>query len=135
MDSRSSLLVIDDDEAILQLLSDSLQDSYEVRTANDVLAAADLLQEQRFDLMILDLNMPVMSGEDLLDIFRVHPGFNQTPIIVISAYPDLIKRLANARVQAVFPKPFSLEELRRAIAQTIERPPQQDQSRPGMPLA
>ena len=119
MDSRSSVLVVDDDEAILQLVNDALQDLYQVSTAADVLQAADLLQEQRFDLLVLDLNMPVMGGEDLLDIFRVHPGFLGLPIVVISAYHDLIQRLANAHVQAILPKPFSVDALRRVVAETI----------------
>ncbi len=121
MDSRSSVLVVDDDEAILQLVNDALQDKYQVSTAADVLQAADLLQEQHFDLLVLDLNMPVMGGEDLLDIFRVHPGFLGMPIVVISAYHDLIQRLANAHVQAILPKPFGVEALRRVVADTIAR--------------
>ncbi len=123
MPSKNSLLVIDDDEAILQLLSDSLKDSYEVATAADVLQAADLLQMQPFDLLILDLNMPVMGGEDLLEIFRVQPNFNRTPIVVISAFPDLIQRVANAPVQAILPKPFSLDDLRKVVAEAIQHPP------------
>ena len=121
MDSRSSVLVVDDDVAILELVSDALHDQYQVSTAADVLQAADLLQEQQFDVLVLDLNMPVMGGEDLLDIFRVHPGFLGMPIIVISAYHDLIQRLANAHVQAILPKPFAVEALRRVVAETIAR--------------
>ncbi len=125
MDTRASILVVDDDENILQLLSDALGDTYDVKTASDAVEAADQLQLQSFDLLVLDLNMPVLDGSELLEIFRVQPNFERVPILVISAYPDLIQRLANAQVQAVLPKPFELERLKRTIAETLQhsRPP------------
>ncbi len=123
MDNRSSVLVVDDDDAILSMIQDTLKDQYEVCTASDVLEAADLLRDQNFDLLVLDLNMPVVDGEELMQIFSVHPNFNALPILVISAYPDLIERVKKSRVpvQAILPKPFSVEELRRMVAQTIAR--------------
>jgi two-component system, chemotaxis family, chemotaxis protein CheY len=135
MESRSSVLVVDDDEAILQLVNDSLKDTYQVATATDVLQAADLIQDQRFDLLILDLNMPVMGGEDLLDVFRVHPGFIGMPILVISAYNDLIQRLANAHVQAILPKPFAIDTLRRVVAETIANSRNPNHGDPAVPPA
>ncbi len=119
LDNRYSLLVIDDDESILELLSDTLSDTYEVKTATDAVEAADLLQAQPFDLLVLDLNMPVLDGSELLEIFRVQPHFEQIPILVISAYPDLIQRLANAQVQAILPKPFTAEKLLSVIHDSL----------------
>ena len=75
MENHDSVLVVDDDEAILDMLRDTLQETYEVDTASDVLEAADLLREKNYDLLILDLNMPVVDGEELMDIFSVHPHF------------------------------------------------------------
>ena len=125
MDNRSSVLVVDDDQAILDMLHDALKENYDVDTASDVLEAADLLRERNYDLLVLDLNMPVVDGEELMQIFSVHPNFETIPILVISAYPDLIERVKKARVNAILPKPFSIEDLHRLVAQTIEtsRPP------------
>ncbi len=119
MDTRDSILVVDDDENILQLVSDTLSDTYEVKTASDAVEAADQLQLQSFDLLILDLNMPVLDGSELLEILRVQPNFERVPILVISAYPDFIKRLSNAQVQAILPKPFELNRLRQVVSETI----------------
>ncbi len=119
MDNRASILVFDDDEAILNMLQDALKDTYTVNTASDVLEAADLLRDQNPDLLVLDLNMPVVDGEELMQIFSVHPNFASIPILVISAYPDLIERVKKARVNAILPKPFSIDELKRVVAQTI----------------
>jgi two-component system response regulator PrrA len=112
-------LVVDDDENILQLVMDALADTYEVKTASDAVEAADQLQLQSFDLLVLDLNMPVLDGSELLEIFRVQPNFDRVPILVISAYPDLIQRLANAQVQAILPKPFDVDRLKQVVAETI----------------
>ncbi len=131
MDNRASILVVDDDENILQLLSDALTDTYEVKTASDAVEAADQLQLQSFDLLVLDLNMPVLDGSELLEIFRVQPNFDRVPILVISAYPDLIERLANAQVQAIVPKPFELDHLKQVITQTIQHSKRQPDSGPG----
>ncbi len=119
MNTRDSILVVDDDENILQLVSDTLSDAYQVKTATDAVEAADQLQLQSFDLLILDLNMPVLDGSELLEILRVQPNFERVPILVISAYPDLIQRLTNAQVQAILPKPFQLDRLRQVVAETI----------------
>ncbi len=121
MDNQPSVLVVDDDEAILDMLRDALRENYEVATASDVLEAADLLRDQNFDLLILDLNMPVVDGQELMEIFSVHPHFEALPILVISAFPDLIERVKKARVNAILPKPFSIEDLRRTVARTIEQ--------------
>jgi DNA-binding response OmpR family regulator len=120
LDTRNSILVVDDDENILQLLTDALSDRYLVKTASDAVEAADQLQLQSFDLLVLDLNMPVLDGSELLEIFRVQPNFDRVPILVISAFPDLIQRLANAQVQAIVPKPFDLDHLKQVIAETIQ---------------
>ncbi|MGB8644845.1 MAG: response regulator, partial [Anaerolineae bacterium] len=121
MDNHASVLVVDDDEAILAMLRDTLHENYEVATASDVLEAADFLREQNFDLLILDLNMPVVDGQDLMEVFSVHPHFEALPILVISAFPDLIERVKNARVNAILPKPFSIDDLRRTVAHLIEQ--------------
>ncbi|MGE5138574.1 MAG: response regulator [Rudaea sp.] len=119
MDNHPALLVVDDDQSILDLVNDALKGDYEVRTAGDVLEAADLFRENHFDLLILDLNMPVVDGEELMQLFAVDPGFGAVPILIISAYPDLIERVKKARVQAILPKPFSIANLRRVVAETI----------------
>ena len=121
MDNRPALLVVDDDQAILDLVNDALKSDYEVRTAGDVLEAADLFRENHFDLLILDLNMPVVDGEELMQLFAVDPGFSAVPILVISAYPDLIERVKKARVQAILPKPFSIAGLQQIVADTIAK--------------
>ncbi len=120
MEARPKILVVDDDEGILNLLTDVLSPAYQVCAARDVLEAVDVLGGQPVSLVILDLNLPILGGADLLEQLRLRPEFEHTPVVVISAYPDLIKRVRGLKVQSILPKPFRLEQLSRAVAQAIE---------------
>ncbi len=108
---QSTILILDDDLAILQLLTDALSKQYRVYTAADILEATDLISTHQFDLIIADLNMPVVSGIELIRHIRAFPRFDHAPILVISAYPDLAERLSSVHVQGFLPKPFSISEL------------------------
>ena len=119
MDARCSVLVIDDDLNLLELLADTLRDEYNVATASDALVAADLLHTGNFDLLIVDLQMPVVGGINLIEILRSLPAYDRTPILICSAFPDLIERTAGLNVQGIVQKPFSPMQLRETVARTI----------------
>jgi DNA-binding response OmpR family regulator len=113
------ILVIDDDETILELLQDALSPEYHVATAHDALEGVELMMDGRFELLIIDLGMPVLNGVDLIEKIRAHSPFAKVPILVLSAYPELRDRLRGSDVQAVLPKPFSIEQLNRTVANII----------------
>jgi len=119
MPRRYNILVIDDDETILELIRETLSSDYDVVTARDTLESVDLLLGQRFDLLIVDLGLPVVDGVELIQKIRDNSPFQNIPILVVSAYPELRTRLANSDVQAILPKPFSLDDLSRRVAETI----------------
>lgn len=108
----SRILIIDDDESVRDLLGAFLKDQgFDVAAAADGKAGLDLLRQDRFDLFLVDLNMPVMGGMDLLrEAFRLKID---TPSIVITAFAAV-----NTAVEAIklgafdyITKPFSLDEL------------------------
>ncbi len=119
MQTQPQILVIDDDETILELIQEALKDEYDISTAHDTLEGVDLLLTKRFDLLIVDLGMPVVDGVELIQKIRANSPFQNIPILVVSAYPELRTRLGNSDVQAILPKPFSLDDLSRAVSQTI----------------
>jgi DNA-binding response OmpR family regulator len=114
--AQHRILVIDDDETILELLQDALSPDYLVATAHDALEGVELLMDGRFDLLIVDLGMPVMNGVDLIQKIRAHSPFATVPILVLSAYPELRDRLRGSDLQGIMAKPFSIEELNRTVA-------------------
>lgn len=119
MAAHPALLVIDDDPDLLELLTDTLSEDYDLATASDALQAADLLHTRGFDLLIVDLQMPVLGGVNLIEILRSLPRFDQTPILVCSAFPDLIERTGGLNIQGIVQKPFSPARLKEKVAQTI----------------
>ncbi len=121
MSYNSRILVIDDDESILELIKDTLSSDYQISTARDSLEGVELLMSERFDLLVIDLGMPVLDGVELIQKIRAHSPFNKIPILVLSAYPELRTRLAGSDVEAIMAKPFSVDELSRTVAETIRR--------------
>jgi two-component system, chemotaxis family, chemotaxis protein CheY len=113
------LLIIDDDEAILSLITDSLSPDYHIVAVQDWLQGTDLLMKERFDLLIVDLAMPIFDGMEFINKMRSDGLHRQTPVIVISAYSDLRDRLSSANVQAIIAKPFSLRHLTHTVGQVL----------------
>jgi len=103
---RPSILVVDDDEAIRQVVSEVLRDEgYEVVCAeNGVEALRHLYKADRPDLVLLDLMMPVMSGWEVLEQLQSNSELSQIPVVVVSAMhaPGVSEHLA---------KPIDLDRL------------------------
>ncbi|MGB8643822.1 MAG: response regulator [Anaerolineae bacterium] len=119
MPAQPRILVIDDDETILDLLKDTLSSHYHVATAHDSLEGVELMMSERFDLLIIDLGMPVLDGVELITKIRANSPFNQIPILVLSAYPELRARLRGAAVEAIIAKPFGIDHLQKTVAGII----------------
>jgi len=83
--SRPRILVVDDEEDARRLMVAQLRDDADVDTAADGREALRKLDEQRFDVIFLDLMMPVMDGMAFLDALRVHPRHRHVPVVVITA--------------------------------------------------
>lgn len=118
----SRILVVDDDEAILELVRQALSPFYFIVTASDSLLAVDLLINERFDLLIIDLGLPLLDGTELIRQLRSQPPYAQIPILVMSAFPKLRDRLSGSEVEAILPKPFAVDQLARVVADTLARP-------------
>lgn len=105
-----TILVVDDEQAITELICDALADAgYETRVAHDGASALLDILHQAPDLVILDVAMPVMTGEELMRELSGR-GFNHLPIIVMTAGLNS-DRLATLGACAVVPKPFDLVRL------------------------
>ena len=82
------ILIIDDDADCAEALADTLQDvGYDVAMAGSAAAALRRLQSERPSLIVLDLLMPGMSGEEFLARRRADPALADIPVIVLTATP------------------------------------------------
>jgi CheY-like chemotaxis protein len=87
MDYRASVLVVDDDEAIREVVAEVLRDEgYAVTCAeNGEQALRELRRGPPPDLMLLDLMMPVLSGWEVLEELECDERLSRLPIVIVSA--------------------------------------------------
>lgn len=108
---NGKILIVEDNKEISALLSDFLgQNGYEAMTAFEGNTAAALLKKQEFDIVLMDLMLPLISGEQLIKDFRT---YSDKPVIVISAKSMMETRLEMLRTGAddFILKPFDLNEV------------------------
>lgn len=113
------ILVVEDDASILNTLTDLLTDEgYTVHRATHGRNAWELLSAGRIQpaLIILDLNLPLMSGKDLYARIQSEPRLAAIPILVLSAASGLAEQLRDMPIDALIAKPFDLELLLTVVA-------------------
>ncbi len=118
----SRILVVEDDPAILRGLTDNLRyESHEVLTATDGEAGYDLIRERTPDLVILDLMLPKMSGDELCR--RVRAEGVSTPILMLTARGEEKDRVHGLDLGAddYVTKPFSVPELLARVRAILRR--------------
>ena len=118
------ILIAEDDAAIRRVVADSLTGAgYDVRTAPDGRAALELLLSTPVDLALLDVNMPEISGFQLLRMMQKEcPGI---PSIILTACGDEQDRVKGLQLGAddYVVKPFSIAELLARVAAVLRRSP------------
>ncbi|AWK05968.1 DNA-binding response regulator [Flavobacterium crocinum] len=106
------ILIVEDELGIVQFLKQGLQEEgYQVTTANDGSKGFELVQEQKFDLILLDWMLPKINGLDLCKAIRVKD--QATPIIFLTAKDTVQETIEGLKAGAndYIKKPFSFEEL------------------------
>jgi DNA-binding response OmpR family regulator len=108
------LLVVDDDPNVVNILSLELKQSgHEVDEAHDGIEAVERLQNNSYDVAIIDAIMPRMNGSEVCKFIKSH--FPTMYIIGISGYSDSLKKFKNEGADICFTKPLNIDQIRRAI--------------------
>lgn len=115
------ILLVDDDEVILQIVQKTFAPDYSVSTCRDALCGVDLLLAEDFDLLVIDLEMPILDGIELIRMIRQYPQFQTIPIIALSAAAHSSARLDRSQIQSLVAKPLSIAELAGALRQFVGR--------------
>jgi diguanylate cyclase (GGDEF)-like protein len=112
--SRGRVLIAEDDrEQALALRSILVDEDYDVALATDGAQVVRLAQKLRPDLILLDVNMPVLDGFDALEELAGDARTRNLPILIVSGADDLLRRVRELKLDTVdfLRKPFSLLEL------------------------
>jgi CheY-like chemotaxis protein len=116
------ILVVDDEPLVCDAVKMMLDfDGHEVKTAGNGRDALALLEQDQFDLVITDFEMPGMKGDELAAAIKARSP--QQPVVLITAYAEMLQASGNplTGVDWVISKPFLLENLREAIAKVAPR--------------
>ncbi len=116
--AKKRILIMDDDPSVRHMLARILEDEgYATTSAADGLAGLKLLQEGDVDLVLMDLKMPGMNGEDTLKELKVmRPGL---PIIVMTAFSNEKFKDSRAGVGALLQKPLDFPTLLATIEKLL----------------
>ena len=118
----AAILLLEDDEMLSQTIAAALgQEGYEVTCARHGEEALDLTYERRFDLYLFDVNVPLISGFDLLGELR--EAGDATPAFFVTALNDIasVSRGFDAGCDDYIKKPFDLDELLIRVAATLKK--------------
>jgi len=117
-----SILIVDDDINLCTVLSEELNAiGYETSYLTDGEEATKVLQDQKVDLLLLDLKMPGTDGFNILQ--RVNNHRNSHPkIVVLTAYADVKSAIESARLGATdfISKPYDFDELLITIRKVLQ---------------
>lgn len=117
--------VVDDDEEMGKAVGLMLQllDYTSKHFLNPRLAAQALLAGKEPDLLILDINMPEVTGLDMLEFLRRRPEWKNLPVIMLSseAADVMVEKAMQLGADAYVMKPVTIEELEKAMSEAFYR--------------
>lgn len=116
----AKILIVEDEKPIADLIYMNLTDAgYKCEKVNDGLEAADLIEENRYDLVLLDIMLPGCDGYELLDYLREY----ETPVIFVTAKADVKDRVKGLKLGAedYLTKPFEIVELLARVETVLRR--------------
>ena len=116
------ILIVDDEIGVRELLGDALRIAgFETITAPDGMSALTAIREKKPDLLVIDINMPLMDGFELVE--RLRKNGDNTPALMLSARADRVDVTRGLTLGAddYVTKPFGLEELLLRIKAILRR--------------
>ncbi len=118
---QQKILIVDDEANIRDLMNEALCDEYDISTAENGAAALEQIKSGGFDLVLCDLDMPVMNGFQFLDAMKKTAP--HIPVIVLSAYAMSEPALKAIKKGAIdfLDKPIHLDFLSMAIKKGLKR--------------
>jgi DNA-binding response OmpR family regulator len=117
-----TLMIVDDDPQLIRVLSMFFDlEGYNVVRASNGREALALLGEYTPDLILLDLMMPEVGGEEVVKQVRAQQKHQRIPIVIFTAAETREEELRAAGADAFITKPFSLDGLRDVIHEAIRQ--------------
>lgn len=117
---KKTVLVVDDEEVIRDFLTEVLDEDFVVQQASDGDEAIELLKKNHFDLIITDLKMPRVPGDEVVKFACKNDP--SAKVVVISGYSSLytVSQSVQNGASAFISKPFTIAQLKQAISECMK---------------
>ena len=116
----TKVLIVDDVEGVRRMLTHALEDDYSVCEAANGLEAIRLAEAEHPDVIIMDLDMPVMDGAEAARRIKSSPLLSDIKVLAMTGQANSENsRLARASCDAFMEKPFRVAEVREIIKQLV----------------
>lgn len=118
------ILVIDDEPDVVFLIESFLRDDFEVLSSSRSVEAMEMIIAAEPDLILLDVEMPRMSGYQLSQLLKLNPALREIKIIFVTSRDDPQQIDYGYRLGAAgyVTKPFAPEDLQKAVRRLVDRP-------------
>ncbi len=114
---RKKVLVVDDSGMVRRVMKDLLEEEYQVTLARSGISAIRAMDRERPDMILLDYNMPVCDGAQLLEMIRTEDDFRNIPVIFLTATIDKesVKRVVPLKPEGYLLKSMRPAEIKKKI--------------------
>jgi DNA-binding response OmpR family regulator len=111
-----SILVVEDDVAAAELIRTVLNDvpGWGATIVHNASAAREVFRHVNIEVLVVDVNLPGISGLELLELLRRDPHWDEPPVLLLSGHPEqagIATALRDGLVTAFLAKPFNVEDL------------------------
>ena len=122
-DQSNKVVVAEDDPAIIELLSDELRSQgFEPLVIRRGSTVVKTVKDEKPGVVVLDLALPDKDGTLILKELKDDWDAKKVPVIVISAYTGRLDHNGRNNAEAVFPKPFDIDQLMASVRLAVFRP-------------
>ncbi len=120
---RKHILVVDDDPMMLKMIKEQLHKSYDIATAINGKVAMKFLENKTTDLILLDYEMPVENGADVLEKLRANEETKDLPVVFLTGVTerDKIRKALSLKPQGYLLKPIDRDKLFNIIEETLNQ--------------
>ena len=124
MAEKKIILAIDDDPVVLEVFTSLLTPEYDLRISKSAADASILMDKIKPDLILLDIEMPNISGFEFLHTIKKNPRFMNVPVVVVSGHCDasFSEHAEKGGASAVVAKPVKMEDLIGNINEALKKP-------------